>query len=175
MTRESSALATWKAMRQGTLALMTPVMTSARGVCVAMIMWMPAARAFCVMRAMAHLDVGGRGLHEVGELVDDDDDVGHPVGDDEVVFAGVARGRGHARDALFAGGRVVFGLGDLEDFFVAHGVEIDGLLDFGLDDDGGFGRGRKRGGGGFLEQVVGFGLLALGVEFLLRLRLWAGR
>ena len=40
-------------MRHGTFALMTPVMTSARGVCVAMIMWMPAARAFCVMRAMS--------------------------------------------------------------------------------------------------------------------------
>ena len=53
MMRLSSPLATWKAMREGTLALMTPVMTSARGVCVAMIMWMPAARAIWVMRAMA--------------------------------------------------------------------------------------------------------------------------
>jgi hypothetical protein len=43
MTRESSGY-DWKAMRQGTLALMTPVMTSARGL-VAMIMWMLAARA----------------------------------------------------------------------------------------------------------------------------------
>ena len=53
ITRESSAEATWNATRQGTLALITPVITSARGVCVAMIMWIPAARAFCVIRAIA--------------------------------------------------------------------------------------------------------------------------
>ena len=53
MMRESSFEATWKAMRHGIFALMTPVMTSARGVWVATIMWMPAARAICVMRAMA--------------------------------------------------------------------------------------------------------------------------
>ena len=64
-------------MRHGTFALITPVMTSARGVCVATIMWMPAARAICVMRAMRALHVGRRGLHQVGQLVDDDDDVGH--------------------------------------------------------------------------------------------------
>ena len=38
-------------------------------------------------------DVGGRGLHEIGQLVDDDDDVGELVGDDEVVLARHADGR----------------------------------------------------------------------------------
>ena len=37
-------------MRVGRLALMTPVMTSTDGRCVAMIRWMPAARAFCASR-----------------------------------------------------------------------------------------------------------------------------
>ena len=40
------------------------------------------------------LDVGGRGLHEIGQLVDDDDDVGELVGDDEIVVARHADGRG---------------------------------------------------------------------------------
>ena len=53
MTRESSAEATWKAIRQGMLALITPVMTSARGVWVATMRWIPAARAIWVIRAMA--------------------------------------------------------------------------------------------------------------------------
>ena len=53
ITRLSSALETWKAMRQGMLALIKPVTTSARGDWVATIRWMPAARAFCAMRQMA--------------------------------------------------------------------------------------------------------------------------
>ncbi len=43
-------LVTLKAMRVGRLALMTPVMTSTEGRCVAMIRWMPAARLFCASR-----------------------------------------------------------------------------------------------------------------------------
>jgi len=39
------------------------------------------------------LDIGRRGLHEIGQLVDDDDDVGKLVGNDEVVFARNADGR----------------------------------------------------------------------------------
>ena len=53
MVRESTLAATWKAMRAGILALMTPVMTSTLGRWVATMQWMPAARAICVMRAMA--------------------------------------------------------------------------------------------------------------------------
>ena len=53
MVRESTLAATWKAMRAGMLALITPVMTSTLGRCVATMQWMPAARAICVMRAMA--------------------------------------------------------------------------------------------------------------------------
>ena len=52
MTRESMLLETDSAMRLGTLALMTPVRISVDGLCVAMTMWMPAARAFCASRQM---------------------------------------------------------------------------------------------------------------------------
>ena len=40
-------------MRHGIFALITPVITSARGVCVATITCIPAARAICVIRAIA--------------------------------------------------------------------------------------------------------------------------
>ena len=53
IVRESTLLATWNAMRDGMLALMSPVITSTDGRCVARIRWMPAARAFCAMRAMS--------------------------------------------------------------------------------------------------------------------------
>ncbi len=43
-------LVTLKLMRVGRLALMTPVMTSTEGRCVAMIRWMPAARDFWLRR-----------------------------------------------------------------------------------------------------------------------------
>ena len=52
MVRESTCEATWKAMREGRLALMTPVMTFTDGRCVAMMRWMPAARASWARRAM---------------------------------------------------------------------------------------------------------------------------
>src|SRR5919198_559288 len=43
--RESTLDATWKAIRVGKLALMRPVTTSTDGRCVAMIRWIPTARA----------------------------------------------------------------------------------------------------------------------------------
>ena len=52
IVRLSILLVTWKLMRVGKLALMTPVMTSTEGRCVAMIRWIPAARAFCASRWM---------------------------------------------------------------------------------------------------------------------------
>ena len=42
--------ATWNAMRVGKFALMSPVTTSTDGRCVAMIRWMPTARAIWASR-----------------------------------------------------------------------------------------------------------------------------
>ena len=50
ITRESVCDETAKAIRDGTLALIMPVMTSTRGDCVASTRWMPTARAFCARR-----------------------------------------------------------------------------------------------------------------------------
>ncbi len=50
MVRLSIFEVTWKLMRVGKFALMVPVMTSTEGRCVAMTMWMPAARAICARR-----------------------------------------------------------------------------------------------------------------------------
>ena len=47
MVRESTRVRTLKAMRHGKLALMTPVMMSTLGRCVAKMRWMPTARAIC--------------------------------------------------------------------------------------------------------------------------------
>ena len=52
IVRESTCEATWKAMREGRFALITPVITLTEGRWVAMIRWMPAARASCASRAM---------------------------------------------------------------------------------------------------------------------------
>ena len=52
MVRESTIADTRKAIRAGKLALMVPVMMFVVGRCVAMIMWMPTARASWAMRAM---------------------------------------------------------------------------------------------------------------------------
>ncbi len=52
MVRLSTLLVTRKAMRAGKLALMVPVMMLTLGRCVAMIRWMPMARASCARRAM---------------------------------------------------------------------------------------------------------------------------
>jgi len=51
MVRESTLEETWKEMRVGKLALMTPVMTSTEGRWVAMMRWIPAARAIWASRA----------------------------------------------------------------------------------------------------------------------------
>ncbi len=53
MVRESTCEETAKAMREGMLALMMPVMTLTDGRCVAMTRWMPQARASCARRQMA--------------------------------------------------------------------------------------------------------------------------
>ncbi len=52
ITRESVSDDTANAMRAGTLALITPVITFTDGRCVAMIRWMPTARAFWAMRVI---------------------------------------------------------------------------------------------------------------------------
>ena len=52
MVAESCREATWKEMRAGKFALITPVTTSVEGRWVATIRWIPAARAICARRAM---------------------------------------------------------------------------------------------------------------------------
>ena len=52
MVRESTCELTAKAMRAGKLALITPVMTSTEGRCVASTRWMPVARARAARRLM---------------------------------------------------------------------------------------------------------------------------
>jgi hypothetical protein len=53
IVRESIFDDTWNAMRVGMFALISPVITSTDGRCVARIRWMPAARAFCAIRAIS--------------------------------------------------------------------------------------------------------------------------
>ena len=50
ITLESVWLETAKAIRDGTFALIMPVITSTRGLCVASTRWIPTARAFCARR-----------------------------------------------------------------------------------------------------------------------------
>ena len=76
MTRLSVRLEVENASREGTLALIRPVTTSTEGRCVASTRWMPAARAFWVIRTIDVLDVARGDHHQVGELVDDREDVG---------------------------------------------------------------------------------------------------
>ncbi len=76
MIRESILDGTRKAMRQAKLFLIVPVMTSIDGRWVAMTRWMPTARASWARRPMQELDVLGADHHQLGQLVDDDDDVG---------------------------------------------------------------------------------------------------
>ena len=76
ITRESVCELTAKAIRDGTLALIMPVMTSTRGDCVASTRWMPDRARLLRQADDRVLDVGGRDHHEVGELVDDAQDVG---------------------------------------------------------------------------------------------------
>ena len=75
MMRESSFEATWKAMRQGMFALMTPVIDiGARGLRGDDHVDAGGARLLRDAGDGA-FDIGGRGLHEVGQFVHDDDDV----------------------------------------------------------------------------------------------------
>ena len=53
IVRESTCEATVKAMREGMLAFITPVITFTEGRCVAITRCMPAARASCARRQMA--------------------------------------------------------------------------------------------------------------------------
>ena len=53
MTRLSVWLETANAIREGTFALIIPVMTSTDGRCVASTRWMPTARDFCARRMTA--------------------------------------------------------------------------------------------------------------------------
>ena len=53
ITRESVCEETANAMREGTFALIMPVMTSTDGRCVASTRWMPTARDFCARRITA--------------------------------------------------------------------------------------------------------------------------
>ena len=53
ITRESVCDETAKAMRDGTFALIIPVITSTDGRCVASTRWMPTARDFCARRMIA--------------------------------------------------------------------------------------------------------------------------
>ena len=76
ITRESVWLETANAIRDGTFALIIPVITSTRGDCVASTKWMPTARAFCARRMIESSTSAGRDHHQVGELVDHAQDVG---------------------------------------------------------------------------------------------------
>ena len=58
-------------MRVGKFALITPVMTSTEGRCVAMIRWMPAARAILREALDEALDLLARDHHQIGQFVDE--------------------------------------------------------------------------------------------------------
>ena len=75
ITRESVWEETAKAIRAGTFALIMPVITSALGRWVASSRWMPTARDFWASRMMESSTSRGRDHHQVGELVDDAEDV----------------------------------------------------------------------------------------------------
>src|ERR671929_91086 len=67
MVRLSIFDVTWKEMRVGKFALIVPVMTSTDGRCVAMITWMPAARAghrdlLVVASDVAHTELAHRAV-----------------------------------------------------------------------------------------------------------------
>ena len=75
ITRESVCEETAKAIRDGTFALIMPVITSTDGRCVASTRWMPTARDFCASRMIASSTACGADHHQVGELVDHDEQV----------------------------------------------------------------------------------------------------
>ena len=68
--------ATRKAIRVGKLALIRPVMTLTLGRWVARMRWMPTARAFWAS-SPSGVSTSPCPHHQVGELVDDQDEVGH--------------------------------------------------------------------------------------------------
>ena len=75
ITRESVCEETANAIRDGTFALIIPVITSTDGRCVASTRWMPTARDFCASRMIGVLDLLRADHHQVGELVDHDQQV----------------------------------------------------------------------------------------------------
>ena len=76
MVRLSIFEVTWKEMRVGKFALIVPVMTSTEGRCVAMID-VDAGGAGHLGEALDRaFDVLAGDHHQVGHLVDDDDDIG---------------------------------------------------------------------------------------------------
>ena len=79
MVRESTWLTTVKAILDGTLALIRPVITLTLGRWVARTRWMPAARAFWAILTTSDLNVSGRRHHQIGQFVDNDDDIGHSL------------------------------------------------------------------------------------------------
>ena len=66
--------ATRNAIRLGKFALIRPVITFTDGRWVARMRWMPIARAFCASMRERRLHLGLHRHHQVGQLVDDDDD-----------------------------------------------------------------------------------------------------
>ena len=80
IVRESIFDDTRNEMRAGRFALIRPVMTSTDGRCVARIRWMPTARAICASRQIDSSTSLLGHHHQVGELVDDDDDEGQRLG-----------------------------------------------------------------------------------------------
>ena len=79
MVRESILLDTWNESRVGMLALIRPVMTSTLGRCVARIRCMPDGARLLRQAGDQLLDLLADDHHQVGQLVDDDDDVGQPL------------------------------------------------------------------------------------------------
>ena len=119
MTRLSASVLTENARRLGMLALITPVITSTDGRCVAITRWMPTARAICAEPADARLDVTGRDHHEVGQLVDDHHDEGQTL----VGLAGFGIGIVGGRQVALVEHRVVTGdvaHADVGEDVVAH-------------------------------------------------------
>ena len=94
IVRESTFADTWNAMRHGMLALMRPVMTSTDGRCVARIEVDARRTRFLRQPRDELLDLLADDHHEIGQLVDDDDDI---------------RQRREIRDLRLVEGRIVRG------------------------------------------------------------------
>ena len=100
MVRLSIFDVTWKEMRVGKFALIVPVMTSTDGRCVARID-VDAGGAGHLGEALdGALDLLAGDHHQVGHLVDDDDDVGQRLEVHDLVLVDrLARSRGRSRSA----------------------------------------------------------------------------